>query len=50
MSIIGLISGIVTFVDFGFKTVSGTKHVRDSLQGTTAEVSELDPIVAEVQY
>ncbi|KAI0537253.1 hypothetical protein GGR58DRAFT_502358 [Xylaria digitata] len=49
ISIIGLVSGIITFVDFGLKVVSGTKTVRDSLYGTTAEVNEVDEIVKEVK-
>ncbi|KAI0455070.1 hypothetical protein F5B21DRAFT_212695 [Xylaria acuta] len=48
-TIIGLISGIVTFVDFGLKVVSGTKNVRDSLHGTTAEICELDMIIDDVR-
>ncbi|RYP08545.1 hypothetical protein DL765_008750 [Monosporascus sp. GIB2] len=49
ITIISLVSSIITFVDFGFKVVSGTKNVRDSLHGTTAEVRELDLILEEVR-
>ena len=49
ITIIGLISGIIAFVDHGFKVVSGTKNVRDSVHGTTAEVRELDLILEEVR-
>jgi len=49
ITIIGLVSSIITLVDFGLKAVSGTKNVRDSLHGTTAEVRELDLIVEEVR-
>ena len=49
ITIIGLVSSIITLVDFGLKVVSGTKNVRDSLHGTTAEVRELDLIVEEVR-
>ena len=48
--IIGLVSSIITFVDFGFKIVSGAKDVRDSVQGTMGEVCELDLIVTDVQH
>lgn len=49
ITIISLVSGIITFIDFGLKVVSGTKNVRDSLHGTTAEVRELDIIVEDVR-
>ena len=49
ITIIGLVSGIITFVDYGFKVVSGTKNLHDSVRGTTAEVHELDLILEEVR-
>ncbi|KAI1750161.1 hypothetical protein F4782DRAFT_255602 [Xylaria castorea] len=48
-TIIGLVSGIISFVDFGLKVASGTKKVRDSLHGTTAEIRELDVIIDDVR-
>ncbi|KAI0521935.1 hypothetical protein F5B22DRAFT_643516 [Xylaria bambusicola] len=48
--IVGLISSIITFVEFGFKIVSIAKDVRGSAQGTTAEVRELDLVIAGVQH
>lgn len=49
ITIIGLVSSIITFVEFGLKVVSGTKNVRDSAHGTTAEVHELDLILEDVR-
>lgn len=48
ITVIGLVSGIITFVDFGFKIVSGTRQIRDSGKGTTHELVELDSIIADV--
>ncbi|KAI0555886.1 hypothetical protein F4679DRAFT_578007 [Xylaria curta] len=48
-TIIGLVSGIISFVDFGLKIASGIKNVRESLHGTTAEIRELDMIVDDVR-
>jgi len=49
LTIIGLASNIISFVDFGFKLVSGAKNVRDSLHGTTPEINELEQTLARVQ-
>jgi hypothetical protein len=49
ITIIGLVSGIITFVDFGFKIVNGAKQIRDSGKGTTQELAELDSIVGNIQ-
>jgi hypothetical protein len=49
LAIIGLVSNILGFIDFGIKFVSGTRNVRDSLHGTTAEVRELELIVEDVE-
>jgi len=49
VTIIGLVASILTFIDFGLKVVSGTRNVHDSAHGTTAEVRELDLIVADVR-
>ncbi|RWA04840.1 hypothetical protein EKO27_g10260 [Xylaria grammica] len=42
ITIIGLISGIITFVEFGLKITSGAKSIRRSLHGTTADVADLN--------
>lgn len=49
ITIIGLVSGIVTFVDFGFKIVNGAKQMRDSGKGTTQELAELNSIVGNIR-
>ncbi|KAI4621947.1 hypothetical protein J4E80_004322 [Alternaria sp. BMP 0032] len=49
LAIIGLVSNVLSFIDFGTKFVSGTRNVRDSLYGTTAEVRELELIVEHVE-
>ncbi|KAF2795555.1 hypothetical protein K505DRAFT_416360 [Melanomma pulvis-pyrius CBS 109.77] len=49
ITIISLASSIITFIDFGLKVISGTKNVRDSLHGTTAEVHELDIVMEDIQ-
>ena len=49
ITIIGLVASIITFADFGLKVVSGSRNVRDSAHGTTAEVRELDLIVEDVR-
>ena len=43
VSVVGLISSVITFVDFGLKVVSESKKIRDSAsKGTSDEISELD--------
>lgn len=49
ITIIGLVSGIITFVDFGYKIVNGAKQLRDSGQGTTQEIAELNSMVANIR-
>ena len=49
LAIIGLVSNILSFIDFGIKFSSGVRNVRDSLHGTTAEVQELELIVEDVE-
>ncbi|KAJ0416987.1 hypothetical protein BJY00DRAFT_217081 [Aspergillus carlsbadensis] len=49
ITIIGLASSIITFVEFGLKVVSGAKSIRDSQHGSTAEIHQLDLIVADVR-
>jgi len=48
LAIIGLVSNILSFIDFGIKFASGTRNVRDSAHGTTTEVRELELIVEDV--
>jgi len=47
-TIISLVASIVTFVDFGLKVTSGTRKIRASLHGTTAEVHELNIYLEDV--
>ncbi|KAI4694174.1 uncharacterized protein J4E84_002756 [Alternaria hordeiaustralica] len=49
LAIIGLVSNIISFIDFGIKFASGARNVRDSVHGTTAEVRELELIVEDVK-
>lgn len=49
ITIIGLVSSILSFVDFGLKIVVEAKNVRDSLHGTTAEIHQLDLIVQDIR-
>lgn len=49
LAILGLASNIISIVDFGLKVVSGTRSVRDSLQGTTTDVRVLELIVQDVR-
>jgi hypothetical protein len=49
ISILGLVAGIITFVDFGYKVISGSKSVRDSTHGRTLDVAMLDKIVREMR-
>ncbi|KAJ3572627.1 hypothetical protein NPX13_g4985 [Xylaria arbuscula] len=48
--IAGLISSIITFIDFGIKIVSGAQDVRNSAQGMTAEVRELEHVIRDAQH
>lgn len=49
LAIVGLVSNIISFIDFGLKFVSGIGMVRDSQHGTTSEICELELIVEDVQ-
>lgn len=49
ITIIGLVSGIITFVDFGYKVVNGAKQLRDSGQGATQEIAELNSVVGNIR-
>jgi len=48
LAIVGLVSNIISFIDFGLKVASGARNVRDSLHGTTADLHELQLIMADV--
>ncbi|KAI0414753.1 hypothetical protein F5X98DRAFT_348474 [Xylaria grammica] len=48
ITIIGLISGIITFVEFGLKITSGAKSIRHSLHGTTADVADLNQNLSKI--
>ena len=43
---LGLVTNIITFIDFGLKLISGVRSVRE---GATPEIHELDLIVADVR-
>ena len=49
LAIIGLVSNIISLIDIGLKIASGTRDVRHSLHGTTADIHELDLVAADVQ-
>lgn len=50
VSVVGLISSVITFVDFGLKVVSESKKIRDSAsKGTSDEISELDHYITNIQ-
>jgi hypothetical protein len=49
LTYINLASSIITFVEFGYKVIVGTKQVRSSVQGTTQELKELDLIVEDIR-
>jgi hypothetical protein len=49
LAIIGLVSNVLAFVEFGSKLVSGTRSVRNSFQGTAAETEELLRILDDIQ-
>ena len=49
LAIVGLVSNIISFIGFGLKVASGARNVRDSLHGTTADLHELQLIVADVR-
>lgn len=42
MPIIGLVASLVTFVDFGFKIISGSKSVRRSVDGMALYIGVLE--------
>lgn len=48
-ALIGLVSSVITFIDFGLKIVSEIKNVRDSKHGTTAEAHELRMIIDHIR-
>jgi uncharacterized protein YajQ (UPF0234 family) len=51
ISIIGLVSGVITFVDFGLKIVSQIDQIRDSAaKGTSDEIDDLDEYIEDVRH
>ncbi|KAI1347005.1 hypothetical protein F5Y01DRAFT_296381 [Xylaria sp. FL0043] len=48
-TIIGLVSGIITFIDFGQKIVSEVRNIQNSVHGTTANIYELDLVIGDVR-
>lgn len=49
-AVIGLISGIITFVDFGFKVVGSMKQLKDAGKGTPQELAELNSVAADIRH
>jgi hypothetical protein len=50
VSVVGLISSVITFIDFGLKVISESKKLRDSAsKGTSDEISELDHYITNIQ-
>ncbi|KAI1283986.1 hypothetical protein F5Y07DRAFT_96079 [Xylaria sp. FL0933] len=49
-TIIGLVSGIITFIDFGHKFVSEVRNIHNSVHGTTANIHELDLVISDVRH
>jgi hypothetical protein len=50
VSVVGLISSVITFIDFGLKVISESKKLRDSAsKGTADEISELDHYITNIQ-
>jgi hypothetical protein len=47
--ILGLVAVVIAFVNFGYKMISGSKSVRDSIHGRTLDVARLDKIVQEIR-
>ena len=47
--VIGLVSGILTLIDFGCKVISGTRSVRETLHGTAPNVHELDLLMVHIK-
>jgi hypothetical protein len=48
ITLLGLASSIITFVEFGYKVTAAAKQVRDSAQGMTKEIEELGLIVQDI--
>ncbi|KAF2009152.1 hypothetical protein BU24DRAFT_428674 [Aaosphaeria arxii CBS 175.79] len=49
LAILGLTSNLISFIDFSFKVVSGSRKIRQSLEDTTAEIQELKNIIEDVK-
>ncbi|KAJ2991577.1 hypothetical protein NUW58_g2463 [Xylaria curta] len=48
VALIGPISNLVTFIDFGLKIAYGAKHIRNSSYSTTTEVNKLNRNLSEI--
>lgn len=46
---IGFVSGIITFIDFSWKVITGTREVYESATGTTSENVRISTIIADLQ-
>ena len=49
LTLIGLASNIIAFIDFGVKLVSAVKSIQDSAEGTLPEISDLGLIVNDIR-
>jgi hypothetical protein len=49
ITILGLVASVITFVDFGYKVISGSNSVRSSVKGMTVDVTRLDDVVEEIR-
>jgi hypothetical protein len=49
LAVVGLVSNIISFIEFGSKLVSVTQDVRQSRHGMAMEVAELNHILSDIQ-
>jgi hypothetical protein len=49
ITILSLVASIITFVDFRYKVISGSKSVPSSVKGMTLNVTRLDDVVEEIR-
>jgi hypothetical protein len=49
ITILSLVASVITFVDFGYKVISGSNSVRSSVKGMTVDVTRLDDVVEEIR-
>lgn len=48
-TVIGLVSGIITFIDFGFKVAGESKQIRTSAHGMAQDLKTLDFVMQDVR-